>query len=239
MGHSLGSPNRPLSGAQFWTWDPGDEGWWRLYHQDYHTPKALSRRTFGPLLRFDHHEPDVSGRAQEDPNGRSVIYLGQNRLTCEAEALWDQPPAPGASPGGPRIASVCRRYRFAQLRPTAPITLVNLVGVGCDAIGALPELATGSSDIYPISQEWAQAIYEDTGVQGVYYPGAHDLGMCMVLWDNAPPLEIVRDKGRPRDLSLHDPRLWDRVLVEYSINNRALKKIRAFECPKCRAAGYR
>lgn len=239
MSHRLGLPRRPLRGGVRREWDPGEAGWWRLYHRDYRTPNARHRRKFGPVSRFDHHEPDSAGLPRDDPSGREAIYLGETRLTCAAETLWDQLPAPGDPPDGPRIARVCFRYRLAQLRPKSPVTLLRLDESHADAIGALPELATGPTSEHPMAQEWARAIYEDLDVHGIYYPAAHNLGTSMVLWDHAPELEVVRDGGRPRDLSLHDPRLWDRILVEYSINDRSLVKIEPYECPKCRKAGLR
>lgn len=167
------------------------------------------------------------------------MYLGQTRLISAAEVLWDQLPEPGDDPDGPRIARVCHRYRFAQLRPTAPVRLLRLDEGNADAIGALPELTTSPSDEYPLTQEWARAIYEDLGVQGVYYRGAHNQGPCIALWDNAPKLQVVRDSGRARDASVHAPGVWDRIVVEYAINNRALAKIEPFACVSCRRLGLR
>lgn len=221
-------------------WDPGDKAWFRVYHRDYQTPGPLHRRTFGPRARFDHHRPDGAGRAREDPDGRSVIYLGRTLGVALAEVFWDQPADPTDPGTGPKLGRICPRHYMAQLRPTAKVErLLSLCDGDADAIDALPQLSTGPTEDYPLTQRWALAIYEDLESSGIWYPGAHNLGESIVLWDNAAPLETVKDVGRERDHPLHEPGIWELALDAYSTAKRSLQKITSDECPRCRELGLR
>ena len=219
-GHGLGEPPHPLpEGGNVVEWDPGDQAWWRAYHRDYRTPGPLHRRTFGPISRFDHHQASADAPV-EDPDERSVVYLGVDLHVACAELFWDQKPDeynPGADPF---VARVCTRHHIAQVRPRALVPLLSILGADVDLIGALPELCTGPTDDHPIAQAWARAIYESEhytqrGVCGIRYRGAHDFGECMVLWDRAPQLEVVQELVGERDRPLHEPGVWERVLKEY------------------------
>jgi hypothetical protein len=228
VGHELKSPDRPLEGGRIVDWEPGDAARYRLYHCDLQTPDALHRRRFGPLHRFDHHIPQTSGKPQECPLGRTVTYLGENRKTAGAEVFWDEGPS----------AYVCPRHSLAQLRPLATIKLLDLKGDGADAIGALPVLCTGDSSDYELTQEWARAIYEDLEVDGICYPGAHQLGVCTVLFEGSAPLELVIDEGVPVDLPLQDDGVWDRFREEYmSSSRRRVVPIASDRCPRCNHLG--
>ena len=239
MGHKLGPPKRPLKGGIRRIWDPGDDpAWFRIYHHDYQNPTPLHRRTFGPISRFDHHQRDAAGNPREDPDQRSVIYLGRMRGSAAVEVFWDQPSNPG-DPSGLHIARVCPRHQIAQLRPTGKIELLSLLDGDADDIGALPELSTGPTDTHRLAQDWAQAVYEDLNLCGIWYPGAHNLGECIVLWDNSPALEVVVDSGRDRDESLHTLGVWEPMVEEYSTRMRSMVQIAPDECPRCRGLGLR
>ena len=239
MSHKLGPPNRPLTGGMYETWDPADAARWRIYHKDWQTPDALHRRTFGPFSRFDHHLRDPSGKRRQDPSGRSVTYLGEDLRTAGAEVFWDD------SPG--LVARVCPRHWAAQVVPTQEIPLLTLFDEGADEIGALPELATGPSTDRDLTQEWAKAIYEDLMAVGIYYPGAHQFGPCIALFDTAPPLDYVRDTRRRRDAPLQSRGLWAKFKREYTkkssstakgpIRTRRAEKISSADCPRCQALG--
>jgi hypothetical protein len=218
-------------------WDPGnDPAYWRVYHQDYQNPTPLHRKTYGPTARFDHHASTSTGEPREDPNQRSTIYVGVTQATALAEVFWDQEPDPADASVGKRIARVCPRHRIAQIRPRAPVKLLSLLDDGCDEVGALPELCTGPTEDHIVTQQWAGAIYEDLSPQGLCYVGAHQLGKCIVLWDNSPDLEVV-EAGETRDWSLHEPGVWERVSAEYETRSRAMLKISTTQCPRCRSLG--
>jgi hypothetical protein len=228
VGHVLKSPERPLKNGRIVDWEPGDAARYRLYHCDSQTPNALHRRRWGPLHRFDHHLPHASGKAQECPLGRAVTYLGEDRKTAGAEVFWDSG----------NTARVCPRHRLAQLRPLATVRLLDLTDDGTDEIGALPVLCTGDSTDSDLTQEWARAIYEDLGVDGILYPGAHQLGICTVLFEHAAELEVVVDDGVQVDLPLQDGRVWDRFRSEYVLSSRRrVVPIDSSGCPHCNELG--
>ncbi len=217
-------------------WDPGDPAWWRVYHVDYRNPNALHRRTYGPTSRFDHHQPAPDGSAREDPDQRSVIYLGREQHVAAVEGFWDQDP----DPGDPLAARVCTRHHIAQVRPKASVRLLSLLGDDILEIGALPELSTGPTSTHPLAQEWARAIYEDQpDIAGLWYAGAHNFGECIVLWDRAADLEIVTEGGADRNWPLHQPGIWERVADRYSRGRRSMTRIRPDRCPRCRELGLR
>jgi hypothetical protein len=239
-GHELGPPPRPLpADGKVVEWDPGDPAWWRVYHRDYRTPEPLHRRTFGPLSRFDHHQA-AGGAPAEDPDGRSVLYLGCDRAVACAEVFWDQRDDDPAA--NPLVARVCTHHRIAQIRPRAPIGLLSIVGADIDLIGALPALSTCPTSQHTITQAWARSIYDEyryRGVSGIKYRGAHDFGECMVLWDCAPKLELVQAGGEDRDLAMQWRGVWERVLNEYSQGRRSMTKVTPDRCPRCRELGLR
>jgi hypothetical protein len=153
--------------------------------------------------------------------------------TVASEVYWD--PAE-ADP----IASVCPRSWIAQLATTATVQLVDLVAEGgFDAVGAPPELSTGASNEYLVTQEWALAVYEDLGMPGIKYPGAHNLGPCIVLFETAPALAVVHDNGSALDLPIHDPSVWNKFRKACKGKNvrRVVQKISSTECPRCNELG--
>lgn len=228
VGHVLGKPKRPLARGRTVEWEPGDAALYRLYHCDPHNPDARHRREYGPLARFDHHLPAADGSPRPCPERRSVTYLGENRKTVGAEVFWDAGPT----------ARVCPRHRLSQLRPLATVRLLDLTGDGADEIDALPALATGDSTDYGLTQEWARAIYEECGVDGIRYPGAHQLGVCTVLFERSAELEVVVDGGVEVDLPLQDPQVWDRFHTEYTLGRRrSAVAIDSDGCTRCNDLG--
>lgn len=243
-GHRLGEPPRPLpTGGRIIEWDSGDEAWWRVYHRDYRSPDPLHRRTFGPVSRFDHHQAPP-GAPAEDPDGRSALYLGREPAVAAAEVFWDQEDDEYNLGADPLVARVCVRHHVAQVRPRREAArLLSIVGADVDLIGALPELSTGSADQHPIAQAWARAVYEDytdAGVCGIMYQGAHQFGICVVLWDRAPTLDVIQDAKGDRDWQVHQPGAWERVLAAYSASGRRhMTKVTSDRCPRCRELGLR
>lgn len=224
-------PSTPLTGGDYWTWDPDDRAYWRIYHKDWQTPTGLARREYGPHARFDHHRRDANDKPQYDPASRSLTYLGEDIATAGAEAFWDADPPT-------RIAQICPRHHIAQLRPTEPLRLLDLRGGGADLIGANTQLFMGpsSDDERRITQAWATKIYEDLKPAGVLYPGSHQQGLCIALFDLAqqPALTVVSAKGVPREMAVQAKGMWKRFRVEYSRNsNRTAEKIDSSDCGKC------
>jgi hypothetical protein len=61
----------------------------------------------------------------------------------------------------------------------------------------------------------------------------------MVLWDNAPALEVVVDDGVPRNVPIHTAGIWEPMAKEYQTRTRSMIKITPDQCPRCRELGLR
>ncbi len=77
-----------------------------MYHRSPYLPDAATGRTFGPLYRFDPHQPGSHGPV-DDPDGRSMLYVGADLATSASEVF-----------GEAGEASLCPSWRVALLRPT-------------------------------------------------------------------------------------------------------------------------
>ncbi|MBE2316661.1 RES domain-containing protein [Solirubrobacter sp. CPCC 204708] len=203
-----------------WTW-PADRPFVRIYHE-HPLRDGMAPRTYGPLNRFDPHVRDRRQQPREDPHGRGVLYLAHDLGTALAEAFQGQWPA----------VSICPHARAGWVRPTRAIRLLDLTGNGAMAIGAVGTVATGDEPRRR-TQRWGRRIYEQyTHLAGIRYPGAHQGGESIALWDRAPALE--RLSGGDRRLRA----VWTRVAVALADQRRYPRRIDAAECAACTAAGY-
>jgi hypothetical protein len=218
----LQRPSPRLPPGKQWTWKPAGIAWLRVYHRDPHTPEPTFRRRFGPKHRFDHHRGDYLNPS-EDPD-RSILYLAKDLPTGVIESFPN------------RRAFICPNYYAAELRTLGTGTFQELREGGAVAIGAMPELSTGSV-LRPLSQEWARAIYDQHSVVGLHYTGAHDEGECLAVWDRAPALEVVTDQGVSRDMPLREDEFWERLEAALPELGWSLKRIGAYHCPACRRHG--
>lgn len=151
-----------------------DGSWCRVYHRGRYALTGHSSRSWGPVSRFDPHQPDPAGRPRVDPDGRTVLYVGDSLATSAAEVF-----------GLDREARLCPQWRVARIAPKRPAELVDLISPGAAmALGALPQLAIGDIP-RRLTQHWARAVYEDrpTGIQpdGMYYLSAYNGGRAMAL----------------------------------------------------------
>lgn len=193
------APVRPLTGGVDWLWHsldsldfPNDDSqgpWVRIWHHGPRTPSGHYRRTYGPFSRFDHHEPDPAGNAQESPSGRSILYVARTLRGALVEVFGDLP-----------AAAICSNYRLSLLMPVAVHQAQDLRSNGCMAIGALPGLCTAALPRQE-TQACGQAIYEDRpagpDTSGIVYPGAHDFSSCQAVFDSSPPIELVSGTSMP------------------------------------------
>jgi len=209
-----------------WDWLPYDRAWIRIYHHDFFTPSALHRRTFGPLHRFDHHlpshvEPGVC------PDGRSVTYLAENLRAAASEVFGDLDPF-----------RVCPNWKLARLRTSKALQVQDLTEAGGMALGTGPWLGSSPPKFVKrsYSQEWARKIYDDTSLDGIRYTGSHDEGACVVLWDRAPELELVRNGTVAYDSPLQEPEIWNDVITAYAETSRSLDTIGVADCQLCQEA---
>ncbi len=215
-------PSSPLPAGKTWTWTPRDEAWVRIYHKDFLVPDAVHMRAFGPTRRFDHHTP---GNPRPCPNGREIIYLAATVRSAVAEVF-----------GGMPIYEVCPNWHLAWVRPTASLTVQDLVGPGGMAIGRRPWL--GSGPVRPDeSQAFAREVYEQRpDLAGIRYRSSSEEGICLALWERAPRLEIVQDGGSLCDSALVEPSTWQKVCDEYKPTGQALAAIPESECFDCEKA---
>lgn len=211
-----------LPAGQTWTWTPRDKAWVRIYHRDFLVPDAVHMRAFGPTRRFDHHTP---GEPDTCPNGRQIIYLAATVRSAVAEVFGDMP-----------ISEVCPKWRLAWVRPTASLTVQDLVGAGGMAIGQRPWL--GSGPVRPDeSQTFARAVHEQRpDLAGIRYRSSSEEGICVALWERAPRLEIVEDGGSLCDSALIEPSTWQKVCDEYKPTGQTLAVISEDECFDCEKA---
>lgn len=220
----LGRPARPLKGGHVHEWEPHTTQF-RIYHLDDRTPNGITFRDFGPILRFDHHEPSSGPRL--DPSGRAVLYFASSLGTAGAEVFGDR-----------REALICPSYRVVRAQPKITANLQELVGPGLMQIGALASL--GSGDVgYDLSQEWARAIYEDSpacpDVTGVHYQSAHDSLETLALWERSEPPGY----GPGDDLAIIDSVVWPSFLVEMQRRAINVTRVDSASCSKCTDAARR
>jgi len=220
------APSAPAGGGLTWTGQPlsvprGLWGWCRIYHRSARTSRAETFRSFGPLMRFDHHTPPP-GASAEDPGRRSVLYLAENLTAAACEVF-----------GEAGVAALCPQWRVGIIEPVRPLRLLDLEPEGTAMrIGALPALAQGRC----VPRAWARAIAEDRPagdeVSGIRYRTAYSAGIALALWDCD---DAVRTVGPdiPADLPLIDPRILARLRVGLAPLHLPVSPIGAGECPRC------
>ncbi len=86
--------------------------------------------------------------------------------------------------------SALRRRFFTQIRPQAPLRLVDLMGPGLARRGADARLTTGG---YRVAQRWALALFQHPErPDGLYYRARHDPAReCAAIFDRAAPLLVT------------------------------------------------
>lgn len=194
-------------------------------------------RTFGPRARFD---PHTSFRApQDDPAGRAVVYVAEQLRTALQEVLTRETP----------ITEVCPNWRAVVLRPASESTVLqDLVVASPLRLGAPADLGDGPPELYPETQRWARAIYEDrpadARVAGIRYwsrldrgSGGGQSGVNRTVWDTAPPLQVLArgSRGAPvqQEFSLHTPDLWRTVVTTLDSVDLAARRISVATCDRC------
>jgi hypothetical protein len=219
-------PSPALGQGKCWQWLRQSD-FKRVFHLDRWNPEASTRRTYGPIGRFDHHE-SLGGGAQESPSGRSVIYLGDSVATCALEVFCDENGTIGE-------VAICPRWTVAEVYLAAESVLFqDLRGAGAAELGALGALASGQVH-RSCSQEWARAIYDQTpydGIVGVLYNGMKGGGDCLAMWDTGPGIEVSF-----QDSLIDNPTLWSQTMVAISKFNGAAIRIPSTSCRYCLESG--
>ncbi len=217
----LPSARMCLRAGQTWKWGPRNEAWVRIYHRDFLTPSALHRRTHGPLWRFDHHTPPMDSPAV-CPDGRAATYLARKIGTAAAEVFAGKDPFP-----------VCPNWRLAWIRPTVSLEVQDMFGLAAMALSEDYAVGTSHASL-DVTQELARRVYDEhEDLCGIRYESWRDGEECLVLWERAPELEVVRDGDGVCELPLVDPRIWTEVEREYARRSRSLELAGASACFEC------
>jgi len=178
-------------------------------------------RTFGPLARFDPHVRDRHQRPRVDPQGRGALYLAADLASALAEAYS----------GAWRRVPICPHARAGWVLPSRAVELLDLIGHGAMAIGAVGTLQWGDEPRRR-TQRWARKIYEQyRDLDGIRYQAAHQGGLSVVLWERAPTVHQLT--GGDRKLWA----LWSRVTVALAGQGRAPRRIDPANCRACHEAG--
>jgi len=200
--------------------------WCRVYHRGRRTPRGDSPRDYGPIARFDPHTPAAAAPGV-DPQGRAVLYAGQDLATSACEVF-----------GEAGEAQLCPAWRVALLRPARQLTLFDLNAPGSAmAIGALPSLADGAYS-RQLTQSWARAVYEDdpTGrhLDGIRYRSAYNGGLALALWDSAATVRVGSDAvGTEQDLALRHPEMLARLQAAMAPRHVVITLVEPADCARC------
>lgn len=212
--------------SYFWSRGRRRWRWCRVYHREPHTPRADAARIFGPLARFDPHTPDPD-RPAVDPQGRSVLYVGDGQATSACEVF-----------GEAGEALICPSWRVALLEPVTRLRLLDLVRPGSAmAIGALPTLGDGALP-RSLTQEWARAVYEDhplgAPATGIRYRSAYNGGIALALWDTARKIRVlIDDSGTEADVPLNHSGMLIRLKTPLVERQIVIRTIPREDCPRC------
>jgi hypothetical protein len=145
----------------------------RIYRRGGDHPTLWNAfRYFGPTgARFDHHERDAAGRAQEQRRG--IVYLAGDIPTVLAEVFQDK-------------RTVNRRNErpwLVSIRLARDLTLLDLSGTFCVQAGGSMKLVSGPT-VY--AQNWSRGFYECyEEIQGIYYPSSLTNRPIMALYERA------------------------------------------------------
>lgn len=201
--------------------------WRRLYHRDPYTPRGDRYRSVGPTTsRFDHHLGPPLTPCTE---GRGISYLSRTLGTAASEVF-----------GGDAVAAVCENWFVATVMPTGNPNVLDLTGAGIMAIGANAQLAAGYG-VHERTQAWSRKIYEiyprvdPITIDGILYPGAHDFGECLALFESAGAMDVVNDGiGNRDDKCLVDAGPHrDDFIAELRIRRIGVNWIDEDDCDSC------
>lgn len=159
----------------------------RLFDPSCHGATATGTRSFGPLLRFDHHRGQEDGKPREDAE-RGIYYAATSLSGCLVEVFGDT-----------RVVDL-HRHHVASPILQRDLRLLDLRRNGAMRAGTKAAIAK-VSDRYP-SQAWSRYFYEMTEVyadlDGIVYPNAHNDEEAIALYERAcdalecPPDRIMK-----------------------------------------------
>ena len=174
--------------------------------------QASTYRYFGPLLRFDHHQPLTKEEAvklngKEDPN-RGITYWGFTLSCCLVELFGD-----------PKIVEF-KDYEVAIATLEQPLLLLDIRDQGAMAAGSVAALGSVADRL--VSQAWSRYFYLETDiyqkVDGILYSNAHNGEKAVALYERSEP-SILNAKIQTRPLKDRSIRhLIDAAVAENNMN---------------------
>lgn len=174
--------------------------------------QASTYRYFGPLLRFDHHQPLTKEEAvklngKEDPN-RGITYWGFTLSCCLVELFGD-----------PKIVEF-KDYEVAIATLEQPLLLLDIRDKGAMAAGSVAALGSVADRF--VSQAWSRYFYEQIDiyqkVDGILYSNAHNGEKAVALYERSEPIiSNAKIQTRPlKDKSIRH--LIDAAVAENNMN---------------------
>jgi RES domain len=174
--------------------------------------QASTYRYFGPLLRFDHHQPLTKEEAvklngKEDPN-RGITYWGFTLSCCLVELFGDT-----------KIVEF-KDYQVAIATLEQPLLLLDIRDKGAMAAGSVAALGSVADRL--VSQAWSRYFYEQIDiyqkVDGILYSNAHNGEKAIALYERSEPI-ISNAKIQTRPLKDRSIRhLIDAAVAENNMN---------------------
>jgi hypothetical protein len=173
----------------------------RLFNPASHGATALSFRSYGPLLRFDHHRGWGGERQPTGDPERGIYYAALSLSSCLVEIFGDT----GVIDYG--------EWHVAMPHLARDLRLLDLRGAGAMRAGSVAALAKVPDP--PLSQAWSRYFYENEAhfprIDGLSYFNAHNDEEALALYERAadaldcPDDRIIRlDHGalRPAILAI-------------------------------------
>ena len=184
----------------------------RIYDPTRWNTTALTFRSNGPRLRFDHHRGRGPDRSPANDPDRAVYYASWDAdptvalASCLVEIFGD---GGIVTPGELRVAA------STTIRP---LTLLDLRGSGAMRAGTVSAI---SKCEHVLSQQWSHYFYESTAMfgwlDGLFYANAHKDGPAVMLYERAR--DALRCDERDT-MSLNAPALRptiNRIMVDHNL----------------------
>ena len=142
----------------------------RLYKRsDKH--KFSLFRFYGPLYRFDHHQPQENGQPSQDPT-RGICYVGQSLSCCLVEVFGDT-----------RLIEL-NSHDLISLRTCSELKLLDLRGRSAMTAGTVAAINAAAERT--VTQPWARYFYSQYNmIDGLCYTSAHNGEIAYVLFERS------------------------------------------------------
>lgn len=159
----------------------------RLFDPSRHGATATGFRSYGPLLRFDHHRGREDGKPGDDAE-RGIYYAAMTLSGCLVEVFSDT-----------GVVDLHRHYVASPIL-RRDLHLLDLRGSGAMRAGTKAAIAKVADR--SLSQAWARHFYETPEVygevDGLIYLNAHNDEEAVALYERAsdalecPPDRVMR-----------------------------------------------